>query len=92
MQVFTDLIMSSDGRLGDQWRSPQEKQHVKVYLTNPDLTYADSYSISRISGQFPFLLALQANLSANFNVQAEYVAYGKPSKLTFGFAEDVLRE
>ena len=59
MQIFTDLIMSKDGRLGGQRRtSKDDKQHVKVYLTDPDLMYADKHSLARQDGQFPFLLAL----------------------------------
>ena len=37
IQLFTDLIMSEDGRLGVRRTDIHAKQPVKVYLTNPDL-------------------------------------------------------
>ena len=64
-----------------------------MYLTNPDLRYADAYGGERQSGQFPFFLSLQANLSAAYQgMRADHIEYGKPSRLTFEFAETVLRE
>ena len=67
LQIFTDLIMSKEGRLGTRRTDFSEKQHVKLFLTNPDLEYADSYSLPRQSGQYPFLLALQSYLGAVFD-------------------------
>ena len=36
----------------------QEKQHCKMFITNPDLKWADKYILPRMSGQLPFVLAL----------------------------------
>ena len=47
LQVFSDLIASKDGRIGHSVRSKEDKQHVKLYLTNPDIIYADKFPLPR---------------------------------------------
>ena len=64
-----------------------------MFITNPDLKWADKYPLPRMSGQLPFVLALNAYLeSAYGGMKAEFTSFGKPSKLTFEYAEEVLRE
>ena len=95
MEIFTELVLSKDGRLGqkDRRMSMAEKQHCKMFITNPDLKWADKYILPRMSGQLPFVLALNSYLDAAFDgMKAEYTTFGKPSKLTFEYAEEVLRE
>lgn len=55
MQLFYDLIRSKDGKIGANgsklvYRGQDEKQFVKLYCTNPDLTYSDSMDLPRMSG------------------------------------------
>jgi hypothetical protein len=43
IQVFSDLLMSSDGRVDSQRLTAEEPQVVDIYLTNPDIIYADKW-------------------------------------------------
>jgi hypothetical protein len=47
LQLFTDLLLSKNGRLGQTRRAKGDPQFVKLYLTNPDLIYADKFQIPR---------------------------------------------
>jgi HAD superfamily hydrolase (TIGR01456 family) len=47
LQLFSDLIVSKDGRLGQSQRGPKDKQFVRFLLSNPDLIYADKHPVPR---------------------------------------------
>ena len=49
MQVIIDTIMSKDGRIGGPLRSKSDPQTIPVYITNPDLTFPESFVHARIS-------------------------------------------
>ena len=42
-QILCDLISSKDGRLLGPKRQPNDKQFVKVIMSNPDLVYKDKH-------------------------------------------------
>ena len=55
LQIFADLIRSKDGQIGAKgsklhYRKKHDEQFVKLYCTNPDLTYSDSFVHPRLSG------------------------------------------
>ena len=88
---MSDVILSTDGSIaGPRRTSFDQKQQVKFYATNPDLLYADSFHHSRMSSQFPLVLALDSFLTNAFGLPLEVIQYGKPSKLTFEYAKKVL--
>lgn len=48
VQFFCDLAASKDGRYGrGELRSEGDHQVVKLFISNPDLEYADTFSWNR---------------------------------------------
>ena len=93
MQLFTDLVLSKDGRLKGPRRSPGDTQHVELVLTCPNLEMAGSYELPRLAGVYPLLLTLQAFLDVTQpGMQVESTIIGKPERASFEYAENVLRE
>lgn len=92
MQLFLDLLMTKDGRLGQTKRQPGDPQFVKLYLSNPDLIYADKFQVPR-HGQGILIHCLKELYSriCGFD-NLEYTMYGKPELLTFDYAEELFRE
>ena len=82
--------MSKDGTIGGPMRTADEPQPVPVYLSNPDITFADKYHHPRISGQMPFIKSLELMMKTIHGAQLEYITYGKPSTTSFDYARDVL--
>ena len=74
LQIFSDILMSPNGRINPtKLLQSDEKQHVKLYLTNPDITYAEKYAYSRY-GAGILLPCLQSLLGLAYNGrQAEFV-------------------
>ena len=89
MQIFSDLAISRDGHLGTR-KLPSERQSVSLYISNPDILYADDYAVPRYA-QGPILKQLQAVHRAVYDEEIECAVYGKPTKLTFDYAEKVLQ-
>lgn len=86
-QFFSDLLMSKDGRIGQSRRLKDDPQFVKLYLTNPDLIYADKFEIPR-HGQGILIHCLEELMRDIYGVdKVEYTQYGKPERLTFDYAE-----
>jgi hypothetical protein len=44
---MSDLILSRDGSLNGKRRGLSDPQQVRLYLTNPDLIYADKFNLPR---------------------------------------------
>jgi HAD superfamily hydrolase (TIGR01450 family) len=84
-------LISADGRLGQSKRiSRSDPQFVKLYLTNPDLIYADKFKLPR-HGQGILLHCLKEVFADIYGIEnIEYTQYGKPEELTFDYAEKLL--
>jgi ribonucleotide monophosphatase NagD (HAD superfamily) len=95
LQVISDLVCSKDGRIGgaNQRRSQDEMQAVDIYISNPDLEFADKYERPR-HGQGIIIHALRPVFKHNYPHLAPFTLhrYGKPEKNTFDFAKNRLRE
>ena len=91
LQILIDLCMSVDGTLGGPQRGPQDPQVVEVFVTNPDLIYADKFVHPRMSGQFPLILSLDMMLKTVYKKELEYVKFGKPSRETFDYAAEMVQ-
>jgi len=90
MQLFSDLLVSKDGRLGQSQRGPGDKQFVKFLLSNPDLIYADKHPVPR-HGQGILIHCLKELMREVYGIaDLEYTMYGKPERLTFDYAESLL--
>lgn len=97
MQLFSDLIRSKDGKIGAKghklhFRKQTDPQYVQMYCTNPDLTYSDSFKHARLSGQYPLMLSLKNVMEQAFGITPEFVQFGKPSSLTFEYAQNQLEQ
>jgi ribonucleotide monophosphatase NagD (HAD superfamily) len=90
VQVLCDLVSSKNGRLDGEKRSAGSKQFTKVFLTNPDLVYADKYKDSRF-GPAAFRIMLKSVYEATYGHEMEVCQFGKPSRETFDFAEEMIR-
>ncbi len=89
LQVFSDLLISKDGRLGQSMRGPKDKQFVKFFLSNPDLIYADKHPVPR-HGQGILIHCIQEQMKSIYGIDnLEYTMYGKPERLTFDYAESL---
>eukprot|EP00347_Sterkiella_histriomuscorum_P019004 403343335 len=91
LQIFSDLLISKDGRLGSENRTKQDAQHVKLYLTNPDLVYADKFKILR-HGQGILIHCLKQTFKQMYGFDFTFTQYGKPERATFDYAEEILRQ
>jgi len=90
IQIFSDLLASTDGHICGPRRRPSDPQVVELFMTNPDIVWPYTWPIPRF-GPKTFLLALQAVFKAYYGMDVEYHQYGKPEKPTFDFAEALLR-
>jgi HAD superfamily hydrolase (TIGR01456 family) len=90
LQITCDLLISKDGIPGSI-RSKNDPQFVKLYLTNPDIVFADAFTLPRIA-QGSYLLCLDALFKRQYGMPIEFTYYGKPTANTFKFAERYLRQ
>ncbi|OCB86802.1 HAD hydrolase [Sanghuangporus baumii] len=70
---------------------PEEPSSVKLYFCNPDLLWGSDYPTPRI-GQGAFRVAFQSVYQSLMGKTYPYVQYGKPTKATYAFAEQLLRK
>ena len=84
LQLISDLLISKNGVPGTI-REVNEPQHVKFYMTNPDIVYADEFILPRIA-QGSFIPCLQSLFRNIYNREFEYIQYGKPERKTFDYA------
>ena len=59
-------------------------------LTNPDVLYADTYELPRMSGQMPFYLSLKAIMENTYSITPELIEYGKPTKATYEYGKEIV--
>ncbi|KAL5507090.1 hypothetical protein ACEPAH_6546 [Sanghuangporus vaninii] len=70
---------------------PEEPNSVKLYFCNPDLLWGSDYPTPRI-GQGAFRIAFQSVYQSLMGKTYPYIQYGKPTKATYAFAEQLLRK
>ncbi|OTB16584.1 hypothetical protein K445DRAFT_21540 [Daldinia sp. EC12] len=103
-QIVTDLLLSSGGFIGT--RSPkngdpslpnhgfQQDSQPKLFFCNPDFLWSTEYSAPRLA-QGAFLAGLKGIWSTMTGglegVSLQYTIVGKPTDLTYVYAEKVLR-
>ena len=89
IQLFSDILASTDGHVCGPRRTINDPQVVDLYMTNPDLVWPNQWPVPRF-GPKTFLIALQAIFKAYYGLDIEYFQNGKPEKLTYDFAESLL--
>ena len=94
IQVVCD-ILQNDGfilpRGTEKRKDPNSEEAVKLFFCNPDLQWGTDYPSPRL-GQGAFKLALQSVYKALTGGEYPYTQYGKPSKATYAYAEQLVRE
>ncbi|KAI0058631.1 HAD-superfamily hydrolase [Artomyces pyxidatus] len=95
IQVMTDVLLSQ-GIIGGPYihsstETSKGKPPVKVVFCNPDLQWRSEFERPRL-GQGAFRVAFQAVFKALSGEEYPYVQYGKPTKATYDFAAEVLRQ
>ncbi|EJD03270.1 HAD hydrolase [Fomitiporia mediterranea MF3/22] len=70
--------------------APQEQEPVSLVFCNPDLLWGNEYPTPRI-GQGGFRVAFQAVYQALNGKPYPCMQFGKPTKATYAFAEQLLR-
>ena len=85
-------VIQSGGVIGGP-HIPLDKQTkpVEVVFCNPDLLWRNEFPLPRL-GQGAFKEAFQAVFKAATGQFYDHVQYGKPTKATYDFAKDVLKE
>ena len=92
LQLIMDVLASKDGSVGGPQRESSDSQSVPLYLTNPDITFADKHPLPRFSGQMPFVMSLNMMMQHIHGTPLEFVTYGKPAKATFDYAAEIVQE
>ena len=93
-QVLIDVLTSEDGILGTRILPAEIKanRQIPLYFSNPDLLWSSAYPLPRL-GQGAFFAAFKGVWDAvTNNTPLQYTTIGKPSQLTFEFAEKRLNE
>ncbi len=101
IQLTTDLLLSHKGHVGTlsdkngrrelENNGYQQDGQPSLWISNPDLRWASAYHLDRL-GQGAFLQALvgvwdSLTGGANNGAHLQYQQMGKPSRLTYSFAE-----
>ncbi|KAI5812100.1 HAD superfamily hydrolase [Pyronema omphalodes] len=91
LQVVIDVLLSKDGEIGTRRSIKEvlEQGHVPLYFSNPDLWWANEYSLPRL-GQGGFRAALEGVWRAVTGGELKAETIGKPHTETYKYAEEVL--
>ncbi|KDN40782.1 HAD-superfamily hydrolase [Tilletiaria anomala UBC 951] len=98
-QLMIDVLRSQDGRFGtvdDYWsisnsgKSGGRKQ-LPLYFSHNDLLWGNDFSVSRF-GQGAFRAAVENVWLQTTGRPLESIAFGKPCRLTYEFADALLQE
>lgn len=90
IQVISDALNSQDGYLDTVRSYKDSKPSIPIYFCNQDLLWANEYHLNRF-GQGAFRLINRRLYSAlNDGLPLTDYAIGKPTKLTYDFAHQVL--
>ncbi|EDO15653.1 hypothetical protein Kpol_473p12 [Vanderwaltozyma polyspora DSM 70294] len=90
IQIITDLLNTNNGMLNTLRNEQTSKPSIPIYFSNNDLLWANGYSLNRFGqGAFRFLVReLYSRL--NKGLALEDTVIGKPTKITYDFAHNVL--
>ena len=91
IQVICDLVSSKDGRLNGTKRTAGSQQFVQVFMTNPDMVYMDKYPEPRF-GPMALRVMAEAVFKEQYGYEMNIQQFGKPTKATYDFAEEMARE
>ena len=93
MQILSDLLVHSNKSLIDEsfitGDGPRRKQTIPLFTTNSDLAYTTEYSIPRFT-QGAFMEAFKHLYRTFHQEEVELCCYGKPYKVQYAYAEEVL--
>lgn len=88
-QILCDIIQS-DGIVGGPYVDPRTNQDpVELVFCNPDLLWKSNFPRPRL-GQGGFKVAFQGIYQALTGSQYPHIQFGKPTRETYKFAEEVL--
>ncbi|KAK0527549.1 hypothetical protein OC834_004380 [Tilletia horrida] len=93
IQLIVDIIRARNGVFGtlDDDRKCKPGQSVKLYFSHGDLLWQNDFPVVRY-GQGAFRHACESVYEATTGTKLEYTVFGKPERLTYEYAEAVLRE
>lgn len=90
IQIITDLLSTENGMLNSLREEKTNKPSIPIYFSNNDLLWANGYSLNRF-GQGAFRMLVHALYSSlNNGLPLDDTVIGKPTKLTYDFAHNVL--
>ncbi|KAK0551446.1 hypothetical protein OC846_002025 [Tilletia horrida] len=96
IQLMIDIIRSRDGVFGtfdDELPGGQDsaKRQIPVFFSHGDLLWGNDFPGVRF-GQGAFRIAAEAIYQATTGRPLQYTVFGKPERLTYEYAEAVLRK
>jgi len=90
IQIACDVIQSGGLVGGPHIPINQQQNPVELVFCNPDLIWRSDFNLPRL-GQGAFKVAFQAVFQDLTGNKYPYVQFGKPSRATYEFAEQVLK-
>ncbi|KAF8160899.1 HAD-like domain-containing protein [Crassisporium funariophilum] len=90
VQVVCDVIQSEGIIGGPHIHVKDQRKPVELIFCNPDLIWRSNFDRPRL-GQGAFKVAFQAVFKALTGTEYPHVQYGKPTKATYEFAEQILK-
>lgn len=93
IQLMVDILRSRDGVFGTE-SSPAElkkREQIPLYFSHGDLLWGNDFPVVRF-GQGAFRVAFSNVWQKTTGLPLEYTVFGKPEKLTFEYAAEMLRE
>ncbi|KAE8223335.1 hypothetical protein CF319_g3627 [Tilletia indica] len=94
IQFIVDILRSRDGVFGtidDERRPGHTKPQIPLYFSHGDLLWGNDFPVVRY-GQGAFRIACESIYEATTGNKLEYTVFGKPERLTYEYAEAVLRD
>ncbi|PWN21510.1 HAD-superfamily hydrolase [Microstroma glucosiphilum] len=93
IQIMLDVLRGKDnvwGTLEDQ-QVLGTKPQIPVYFSHGDLVWGNEFPVPRL-GQGAFADAFKAVYKAVTGLDLQYTTFGKPSKLTYEYADKLLKD
>lgn len=90
IQIFCDMLSTSDGKLAKKMPMVGPETHIPVYCANNDYTYAGTFRLPRITFGC-FNEALKQTYKLVYKKDLELNMYGKPCKSTYDYTEKHVR-
>lgn len=93
-QIILDTLLMcrhEDGERGGDGGKRTREQQVPIYFSNPDLLWANAYAHPRF-GQGAFQILIEGLFTAVTGKTLKSTTIGKPSRVTYEYADVVLRK